>query len=100
MQGQVSVWGSILQMGNTNDLCTQLMIRVPSDTMYIRTHNRYGWNSWHKIEGPLSQTQTVSPNLETVEAVAQEQNAINNKNVSVSLQQKARTTREVTNNQP
>ena len=98
MQGQMSVWGSILQMGYTNGLCSQLMIRVPSDTMYIRTHSNGGWNSWHKVTAPLANVQDEMLNLETVEAVVQAQNALNTENVPVSLQQKTRTLREVINN--
>lgn len=98
MQGQLRQWATILQLGYSNGLCSQIMIRIPSDTMYMRTHHTNGWNSWHVVKAPLSNVETGMLNLETVEAVAQEQNAINVENVSVSLQQKTRTMREVKNN--
>lgn len=61
----------------------------------IETHNSID-PDLREVVGYMSRSRPVS--VANVEALVQEQNATNTKNVSVSLQQKARTVREVTNN--
>lgn len=45
---KTSVWGTLLQIGASTDICTQIMILVGVGMLYrIRVNNQ--WGAWYKI---------------------------------------------------
>lgn len=48
-RGKRSEWGTIVQIGDANGTCSQMLVNVPADAMYIRTHAGGGWSEWRKL---------------------------------------------------